>query len=299
MQNWSTNYADYTDSDRVSTVESVSTNATADDLPGPGRTLGNLYGFLGNHLEKLLNQLAEDMGRGPRVTATRIQKHRKAIAISSVQPTIRTDSKKVQKDCKRLVEYVGSGVASTRKQALDHIIDFSVSDRYVRDLLRDLGVVRTIERIQRHPTVWLDFDDSLLQRSRRALVALSDVEVNVIAKRVATLPEVVHCYNCSRMAVLSTFEDLTRHLRGHDNSFLVVRHFSQITRLDATRKLLGLGTSIMLKHLADFLVNCPDDLEWECVDRLFNDLLEETMKQAPCVYLGDVFCDDMIKTILL
>lgn len=37
--------------------ESLTTNATGDNLPGPGRNLGNLYNFLGQPLEKQINKV--------------------------------------------------------------------------------------------------------------------------------------------------------------------------------------------------------------------------------------------------
>lgn len=61
------------------------TNATADNLVGPGRTLGLLFHFLGRKLEARASQLAA--GRGPDAAVARIQarvaQRRKAISSSS------------------------------------------------------------------------------------------------------------------------------------------------------------------------------------------------------------------------
>lgn len=51
----------------------VSSNATEDDRPGPGRILGNIYSGLGRRLEELFNSLAERRGYGPRAVAIRVR----------------------------------------------------------------------------------------------------------------------------------------------------------------------------------------------------------------------------------
>lgn len=58
----------------LSSQSSISTNATAPDLPGPGRALGLLYQFLGNILEKKVSRIAERSGLGPREVSVRIRK---------------------------------------------------------------------------------------------------------------------------------------------------------------------------------------------------------------------------------
>lgn len=62
----------------VSDTSSVSTNATADNLIGPGRTLGLLYSFLGRRLEARINQIAEHRGHGPRAAFDRLKLRIKA-----------------------------------------------------------------------------------------------------------------------------------------------------------------------------------------------------------------------------
>ena len=47
--------------------ESLTTNATADNLPGPGRNLGNLYSFLGQPLERHINKIAWKLAPKPTV----------------------------------------------------------------------------------------------------------------------------------------------------------------------------------------------------------------------------------------
>ena len=52
---------------------SVSTNATDENLPGSGRTIGLIYATVGKSLEKRLGNTAERLGQGPRLTAIRIK----------------------------------------------------------------------------------------------------------------------------------------------------------------------------------------------------------------------------------
>lgn len=56
----------------VDIVSLESSNATESDLPGPGRTLGKVYDFLGKRLERALATLAERKGLGPKQVAERI-----------------------------------------------------------------------------------------------------------------------------------------------------------------------------------------------------------------------------------
>ena len=51
---------------------SVSTNATADNLPGPGRALDNLYQSLGRRFESIANRLAVKAGLGPAAQEAKI-----------------------------------------------------------------------------------------------------------------------------------------------------------------------------------------------------------------------------------
>lgn len=81
----------------------ASSNETADDLPGPGRTLGKLYGFLGQRIESGLGRAAERMGYGPKVTALKIQRLQRGEVLLSASAR----RKQLEKNCKRLVRYVG------------------------------------------------------------------------------------------------------------------------------------------------------------------------------------------------
>ncbi len=59
---------------RTNTNSSVSTNATAPNLPGPGRTVGLLMDRLGAHVEKFVNLWAGRRGLGPKAVAQEIRR---------------------------------------------------------------------------------------------------------------------------------------------------------------------------------------------------------------------------------
>lgn len=80
---------------------SIPSTATASDLPGPGRLLGNFYSWLGNKLENAINSIAEKRGHGPMAIEDRIR-----LNDCFDRPTLEPkDEKKLMKDLKRLVAY--------------------------------------------------------------------------------------------------------------------------------------------------------------------------------------------------
>lgn len=95
----------------LSVLESeTSTNLTADDLPGPGRLLGNLYVALGTPLERRIGQLADKLGYGPRATAIKIKKRRHLSTSSSstyASSGNAEDVKDLKKSLKRMLKYTG------------------------------------------------------------------------------------------------------------------------------------------------------------------------------------------------
>lgn len=100
----------------IPTLSAVSTNATASDLCGPGRTLGLAFRYLGRKLEIALSRYFEKHGFGPKPTSERILK--RSVEIGA----LRYDNKDAQKiamkikrklhsylleqDCRRLLKYL-------------------------------------------------------------------------------------------------------------------------------------------------------------------------------------------------
>ena len=110
----STNFADHSTMQGASSLPSepnclwevcsaTDTNETADNLPGHGRLLGNLYSIVGRKLEAKLGHAADKMGLGPRTTARKIRR----IVIEDEEGYIWNNNlKKAERKCKQLVRYV-------------------------------------------------------------------------------------------------------------------------------------------------------------------------------------------------
>lgn len=82
-------------------VSISSSNETVDDLPGPGRTLGNLYNHLGRKLETLIDRIAACRGAGPVNVGRRIET---MVSYSTVELT--SDERvRVRRELKRLIAY--------------------------------------------------------------------------------------------------------------------------------------------------------------------------------------------------
>lgn len=94
---------------RVPTASSVDTNATADNLPGPGRNLGNLIGYLGKALERYLSRQLSQRGVGPESVAEAIRKirghNRHSIGEIQAEQADNEDRIKLTKYCKKLFKY--------------------------------------------------------------------------------------------------------------------------------------------------------------------------------------------------
>lgn len=84
------------------------TNATADNLPGPGRLLGKAYMYLGLRLQQALGTVAHRAGLGPAAAYERIVFRLSRASEGELRLDAR--SKKVlmrqRKDCARLVKYL-------------------------------------------------------------------------------------------------------------------------------------------------------------------------------------------------
>lgn len=78
----------------------ASTNETTGDLPGPGRVLGNVYGYLGKKVEEGLGSIAEKFGHGPRATALKIKRIHDDEALSHI-----ARQKKLRKQWNHLESY--------------------------------------------------------------------------------------------------------------------------------------------------------------------------------------------------
>ncbi len=97
---------------RIGTNTSVSTNATAPNLPGPGRTVGLLFDRLGAQVEKILNICADRRGLGPKAVALEIRclcRHDETTIVERHAGFVHQFTDKAEKAlrrlCKRLLKY--------------------------------------------------------------------------------------------------------------------------------------------------------------------------------------------------
>ena len=60
----------------IASSSSISSTATADDLPGAGYLVGLFYKKAGRMFDIQAGRIAEAMGKGPRATADRIERRR-------------------------------------------------------------------------------------------------------------------------------------------------------------------------------------------------------------------------------
>ncbi len=96
---------------RYDTTSSIDSNATAPNLPGPGRTVGLLFDWLGARLEKALSIRPLKLGNDPEAVAQDIRKlcrhHKRRIDQLHKFPgqgLTRVDKKRLEKLCKKLAE---------------------------------------------------------------------------------------------------------------------------------------------------------------------------------------------------
>ncbi|KAI5118535.1 hypothetical protein M0805_009687 [Coniferiporia weirii] len=274
---------------------SASSNQTADNLPGAGRIIGNCYDLTGRGLERQIGSVAGRLGFGPLAVAVRIQKRRKAITTYSNLPQppgpFRAESKKTEKDCKKLIGYVRSNVASTKKQALDRITDLSVEDSYVRGLFKTMGAVEAIEPLQSDPELWIYYGSSLQNSSRKALVSLADVEINMVL-RTADVKIIVYdeVANENDSLLNGTLREIFAYLYDPDRSFIAVRYFRRLFQnFD-----IMIYFDAPIKQALDLIRNPPNDFEWEEGDQLLACLLEHITDdaQTPSLY-NDNYEDEL------
>jgi hypothetical protein len=105
---------------RANTVESIDTEATESDLPGPGRGLDKLYQFAGRKLERTIGEMADGLGFGPAAAERKLlhagevlryagyvktRKGRKKWKTSTEQRKARA-SNETQRYCQLVVKYL-------------------------------------------------------------------------------------------------------------------------------------------------------------------------------------------------
>ncbi|KLO10300.1 hypothetical protein SCHPADRAFT_525922 [Schizopora paradoxa] len=130
---------------RAPTVSSIDTDATADDLPGAGRTVGRILGSLGSKLENVINKWAERSGLGPKAIAEKIcrlaghreiwieeRNFRVCLPVAPGRRFSESQARSVQKSCQKLFGYARSRVVGNQLIALEEVIELSMKDPRIR-----------------------------------------------------------------------------------------------------------------------------------------------------------------------
>lgn len=90
-------------------ISIISSNMTEDNLPGPGRILGNVYASLGRRSVGILNSLANLAGLGPHAVELRVRKRDEFVTNFALLEERRRYAKKEtgrqREDIKKLVRY--------------------------------------------------------------------------------------------------------------------------------------------------------------------------------------------------
>ncbi|KLO08600.1 hypothetical protein SCHPADRAFT_893753 [Schizopora paradoxa] len=129
-----------------SSSNGISTNATAPNLPGAGRTVGILLDWLGKGLESFMNKRAIQLNLGPEAVARDILRIRgegeKFVFIRYAVPNAyltKSLERKLKKLCKSLLKYANSHSQSTQLKALEKITSLTIGDPLIRDILQKLN----------------------------------------------------------------------------------------------------------------------------------------------------------------
>ncbi|KAH8113654.1 hypothetical protein DFH11DRAFT_314318 [Phellopilus nigrolimitatus] len=248
---------------------SISTTATADDLPGPGRLLGNLYMFLGRRLETAASRFMEKRGYGPEASRKRLAMmcyrfpNDLNYPITPIQGTV--EFKQSRKEVKRLLEYAKSKYASNQELALEAILDLAIHD-HVRQTLIEFNAAKIFGLVALQAEA--ENCDQLLSPSRKALICLVDVDINDLGKRILELHEQWHpaSIDCGMLTrcISHTFQGLVEKAQSSFAvSFLAFRYIEKVKIFVLVDSDLGQSLlKIIANALLYMLDHAPSAIEW-------------------------------------
>jgi len=163
---------------RVDTHSSIDSNATAPNLPGPGRTLGRFLDWLGSHLEDVMNGNATRRGHGPEAAAREIRRlrrhHETSLAERHAAPVIiptGAEAKSLKKLGDKLLKYTRSRVLSVQLKALEEIVDLTIEDPIIRQALGELSLSKLAPKYK---------EPNLLISTSRVLHSLTDAKTHYL-----------------------------------------------------------------------------------------------------------------------
>ncbi|KLO04903.1 hypothetical protein SCHPADRAFT_989216 [Schizopora paradoxa] len=226
---------------RNNTVSSIDTNATIDDQPGAGRTVGRFLASLGSDLESVLNKSAERSGSGPKAVADQIRRcagHRQIWIARVVQgasevydfgyylpvaPGRRfnsSETRTLRKLCQKLIGHARSLVKGTQLIALEELDDLAMKDPRIRLILTNCDLNRIITHYE---------EPDLLSSTVKALgvVEFSNVHriwAPILSLQITKTGKDFKTYDLSE----SLKEEAFKALRNPSTSFLSARYFQGV-----------------------------------------------------------------------
>ncbi|KLO06426.1 hypothetical protein SCHPADRAFT_1002353 [Schizopora paradoxa] len=218
---------------RTDTQSTDSTNATAPNLPGPGRNLGRLLDSVGKRLEFFLSKCATRFGIDPVAVAREIRLLRRTeeltIAERYSQSSCQLSNREVKilkKLCEKLMKLAGSRVISTQLDALEELTSLAIEDSLIRRILAGC------ERGYLEPKF---LEPELLLASAKALASVKEAETHELWSSVLLRPDM-------NMLDPKLEESIKSSLLDPNTSFIAARHLSNIvlsSKWEVTRAMTG------------------------------------------------------------
>ncbi|KLO08853.1 hypothetical protein SCHPADRAFT_1000672 [Schizopora paradoxa] len=213
-------YANHLPLARIDSMASVSTNATAPNLPGPGRNLGLLLDRVGKRVESFLNKCASRSGMGPIATAQKIRQLRRYSELTlrehySLSPMrlTKSDAKKLIKYCDKLLGFLKSNVLSTQLNALEEFTALSIED----SLIRAIFIKCQLEYYFEQEYDVLD----LHLASAKAFGSIVEAKTHKLWSSIALKPDFGLYYVPDRESIKNSLSD-------PDTSFIAARHLLNV-----------------------------------------------------------------------
>ncbi|KAI5115038.1 hypothetical protein M0805_006707 [Coniferiporia weirii] len=260
---------------------SISSNATAPDLPGAGRTIGLFYNFAGKIIEHNLNKLATRWGAGPYPVARKVHRYfeltdRDTWSTTEFSLVSSKENKKVKRQIRTLLKHARSNFEINQVNALNQIIGLAIYHPHARELLNVLNAMETLhDTYLRALSASRNDCNVLLHSSRRALIALTEMRVNSVGHTLSAHRFARASLEVQDMILTVNLQELLEHMRDPDLSFLVLRHLRYAVK-DSLYMGHGGGflRSDILPALTEALSTIPEHIECETVEHLLKSFLQ-------------------------
>ncbi|KLO10297.1 hypothetical protein SCHPADRAFT_525752 [Schizopora paradoxa] len=237
---------------RIDSISSIDSDATIDDQPGAGRTVGLFFSWFGTKIEKALNKRAERYGLGPKAIADeiicRLGYSDMVFGIRHKLVSCRTLSKSemnsLRKLCKKMINYARSRVIDTQLIALEEITKLAIEDPEIRAVLASCNLNRLITHYA---------EPDLLTATTKALGAIEFSNVHRVWAPVASMSNTLWRDSSDIHVLLEGLKEAVYEtIRNPPTSFLSARYFERAVR--------EFGSSPRLIHepLKDFLRGFKD-----------------------------------------